>query len=532
MNILLAQTAPSVGALQANLAEILAVIQEHPEADVLVFPELALCGYPPEDLLLRPKFLARLQENLQTLCAASAAKPHQAWLIGGVDFCEEGLYNAAYWISAGQIQGIYHKQALPNYGVFDEKRYFLPGNQHQASQIIVFQGQKIALGICEDVWDGDWARRLASHQPQWILSLHASPFERGKLAHRLAVAKRLCQTTGANLVYVNQVGGQDELIFDGGSFVMTPQALVAMAPQFESCQMVLDCQNLSPLDFIPSEEIAQVYQALCLGIRDYVRKNGFNRVVLGLSGGIDSALVLCLAVDALGADAVEAVMMPFKYTSQMSLDDAQAQAQKLGVRYQVISIESSFAAMEAALSSRFAQYAADVTEENLQSRLRGVMLMAISNKTGAMVLPTGNKSEMAVGYATLYGDMVGGYAPLKDVPKTSVYALAHWRNAISQVIPQSVIDRPPSAELAPGQVDQDSLPEYDTLDALIYALVDERQSSEDLIAQGFAADVVLRVARLIKINEYKRRQSAPGPKISKRLFGRERRYPISSGFDF
>ncbi|NJD06974.1 MAG: NAD+ synthase [Methylococcaceae bacterium] len=502
-------------------------------ADAGVFPELTLTGYPPEDLILRPRFmdrvdvaLAELTEQIRGIVA----------VIGFPERTDEGLYNSAAVIADGAIQHVYRKQDLPNYGVFDEKRYFQAGTEPCVFELA---GLNIGLTICEDIWNPGPVDQAVNAGARLILNLNASPYQAGKEKLREQVVRERVDATWAPVIYANLVGGQDELVFDGASFAMDSGGkIVKKAPAFEECLLPVDIDVVGGVAGIPPTElapdpdpVASVYRALVLGIRDYVTKNGFKGAVLGLSGGIDSALTLALAVDALGADKVEAVLMPSRYTADMSIEDAIAEAEALGVAHHLIPIEPAFQAFTGLLAETFEGLQRDTTEENIQARCRGVLLMAISNKKGKIVLTTGNKSEMSVGYATLYGDMAGGFAPLKDVPKLLVYQLSEYRNTIAPVIPQRVITRPPSAELAPDQKDEDSLPPYAVLDPILERYVELDQSVEDIIAAGFNEVDVKRVARLVDRNEYKRRQAPPGVKISRRAFGRDRRYPITRGFE-
>jgi NAD+ synthase (glutamine-hydrolysing) len=524
----MAQINPCVGDITGNCNKIIALCSEVAQqavADWVIFPELTLTGYPPEDLLLRPALKLRIEAALARLCAELPAQ--LAVVVGYPKATEAGLYNAAGVIFGGQIQLEYFKQCLPNYQVFDEKRYFIPGDSMPVWQ---HKGTCVALSICEDIWHAGPAAYAQAAGAQVLINLNASPFHRGKHLTREQVVADRIRETGLAVVYVNQMGGQDELVFDGGSFAMNGQGqLLARAESFveETTLVTLD----KPTSIAPAPaELASVYTALVLGVRDYVGKNRFKGAVLGLSGGIDSALTLAIAVDALGAERVDAVMMPFRYTSDMSQTDAALQASLMGVRYQSISIEPIFSAFEAALKPAFHNAPVDKTEENLQARSRGVILMALSNKTGSLVLTTGNKSEMSVGYATLYGDMAGGLDVLKDVPKTLVFALARYRNSLNPVIPERVITRPPSAELAPGQKDEDSLPPYEVLDQILALYIEEDASAADIIKRGFAAETVKKVLRMVDLNEYKRRQAAIGIRISQRGFGRDRRYPITNGW--
>ncbi|WP_062268553.1 NAD+ synthase [Endozoicomonas arenosclerae] len=532
LNIVMAQLNLKVGDIDGNTTQVIesaeAARDQH-QADMVVFPELTLCGYPPEDLLLRPSMVLRIEQALSKLSAVKGID----LVMGLPAIGAHGLENQAVVIRDGQVIARYAKQYLPNYQVFDEKRYFVPGRQ---ACVFECKGVKLALTVCEDLWYPEPAQQARDAGADLILSLNASPFHKDKQNIRYETVRSRCQESGLPVLYVNLSGGQDELVFDGGSFAMNGNGQVAVQSDYFCEGLYLTRFDQQEKTFV-QEDIAElpglherVYKALVTGVRDYVNKNGFKGVVLGLSGGIDSALTLAIATDALGAERVQAVMMPFRYTSNMSLEDAQEEADILGVDYSVMPIEPMFDAFMGTLSAQFENTQKDTTEENLQSRCRGVMLMAISNKKGYMVLTTGNKSEMAVGYATLYGDMCGGYNALKDVPKTLVFALSEYRNTLGYVIPQRVIDRPPSAELAPDQVDEDSLPPYDELDRIIEMYVEEDKSAEAIIESGFDRDTVYRVLRLIDVNEFKRRQAVVGVRITPRGFGRDRRYPITNGW--
>ncbi|MDQ7016723.1 MAG: NAD+ synthase, partial [Gammaproteobacteria bacterium] len=532
MRIVIAQINPTVGDVVGNTELIVTTATEARQrcsADLVIFPELTLLGYPPEDLLLRPGLQARIEAAVQTL---KQSVKGVAILFGLPSFGQRGLYNSAMLLSEGEVLALYHKQQLPNYGVFDEKRYFIAGDQ---PCVVAFQGLKLGISLCEDIWTAKVAAQAKEAGAQLLLNLNASPFHWGKGEQRRAVLQARSAETGLPLVYVNQVGGQDELVFDGDSMLLDAKGKVVLqGHSFQEALLPFEINaegELTPLCVDPVEalsEEAATYQALVLGVRDYVTKNGFKGAVIGLSGGIDSALTLTIAVDALGADQVEAVMMPSRYTADMSRQDAEAEAKSLGVLYRSISIEPLFEGFLTALQDEFAGLKADTTEENIQARCRGVILMAISNKKGKILLTTGNKSEMAVGYATLYGDMAGGFAPLKDVPKTLVYRLARYRNREQEVIPERVIVRPPSAELAPDQKDEDSLPPYAILDAILERFVERDESLEQMVAAGFERHTVQRVMRMVVINEYKRRQAPPGVRVTQRAFGRDRRYPITS----
>jgi NAD+ synthase (glutamine-hydrolysing) len=534
-DIIMVQLNTLVGDFDGNVGKIISSVQRAEQAcqgPVLVFPELTLSGYPPEDLLLRPSMDRRVASALETLRAAVT----DSYVVIGYPRSVDGqLFNMAGVIHRGELIAEYAKQCLPNYQVFDEKRYFVAGSQ---PCVVDIHNVSVALSVCEDIWEAGPSQQARAAGAELILNLNSSPYHRGKPEERLRLVAQRARENQLPIIYVNQVGGQDELVFDGGSFAVSADGdLMAAAPHYKEGEYPLrvevgagSCTILPATVTPPLDELDSIYQALVLGARDYVDKNGFCGVVLGLSGGIDSALTLAVAVDALGPERVEAVMMPFRYTAQMSVEDAAEQAERTNVSHKVISIEPIYEAFIQSLAEEFAGTAADTTEENLQARCRGVLLMSISNKKGCLVLTTGNKSEMAVGYSTLYGDMAGGFDVLKDVPKTVVYALSRYRNSISPVIPQRVIDRPPSAELAPDQKDEDSLPPYDVLDRILELYIEDDQSAEDIIAQGLDRDQVERVVRLVDLNEYKRRQAPIGVRISRRGFGRDRRYPITSAW--
>jgi NAD+ synthase (glutamine-hydrolysing) len=535
LRIVMAQLDFLVGAIDANTDKVIAACRQARDelgADAIVFPELALTGYPPEDLLFRPHFI----DSVETAVDRLVDEVEGIVAIVGHPLAEAGaLYNVASVIGQGEVMASYRKQYLPNYGVFDEKRYFTAGD---SPCVIPVNGIPVGVTLCEDIWQPGPARQAAEAGARLLVNLNASPFHAGKGFEREVLLEQRASEAGLPVVYVNLVGGQDELVFDGGSVVLNARG--------EVTQRVAACvEGLYPVDFqagtdrvepvsgecVPHlDAVEAIYQVLVLGVRDYIEKNHFPGAVLGLSGGIDSALTLAIAVDAIGAERIEVVMMPSRYTAAMSLEDARAEAVALGVDYHEISIEPVFKAFLDALEETFAGLPPDTTEENIQARCRGNILMAISNKKGRMLLTTGNKSEMAVGYATLYGDMAGGFAPLKDVPKLMVYRLAEYRNSLGNVIPQRVIDRPPSAELAPDQRDADSLPAYDVLDPILERYIERDQSIEQIAAEGFDPEVVARVAGLVDRNEYKRRQAPPGVRITQRAFGRDRRYPITSGF--
>ncbi|MCS6787098.1 MAG: NAD+ synthase [Thiobacillaceae bacterium] len=530
MKLALAQLNPTVGDLAGNAARIIDAARQArlAGADLLLAPELALCGYPPEDLALREDFYA---ENARVLAGLARNLPAGLTVVFGLPLNEAGLhYNAAVVLRDGRTLATHRKQRLPNHSVFDELRTFVPGEQ---ATVFDCAGVRCGLLICEDLWHPEPVAQARAAGAELLLVINASPFHRGKQAERYAVARARIGETGLPLVYLNTVGGQDELVFDGGSFAMDGRgAVTAQLPMFTEGLHVLEYGagaargECHPLP----DELDSVYAALTLGVRDYVEKNRFPGVLLGLSGGIDSALTLVIAVDALGPQRVEAVMMPSQYTSDISREDAQALAQRLGVAYRVIPIKSVFDSMLTALADCFEGLPYDVTEENIQARIRGMLLMALSNKFGRLVLTTGNKSELATGYATLYGDMAGGFAVLKDVAKTLVYQLACRRNQRAPVIPERVIVRAPSAELRPNQTDQDTLPPYEDLDAIMQRYLELDQSPREIVAAGYPEEVVRRVVRMIDAAEYKRRQSAPGIRVTRRAFGRDRRYPITNRY--
>ncbi len=536
----MAQINPVVGDIEGNTQKIIQYTyeaQQRYQANIVVFPELTLCGYPPEDLLLRESMSIRIHQALEQLKKEAFSS---VVIIGYPKTIDSICYNMAGVLQEGRWIAEYAKQELPNYQVFDEQRYFTAGSTPCLFRV---KGVMIALSICEDIWHEQPIAQAQQQGAQLLMNLNASPFHREKHQKRLELVANHAIKNAMPILYVNQVGGQDELVFDGGSFCMGAQGdCQFQAPLYEEGLFTIPF-NTQLLDWDkesieesaisvshPSSELGVIYQALVLGLKDYVNKNGFKRVVLGLSGGIDSALTLAIAVDALGADRVQAIMMPFLYTSQLSQDDAADQAQRLQVSYDSIAIEPMYNAFMDALSGQFEGLAADLTEQNLQARCRGVVLMAISNKTGALVLTTGNKSELAVGYSTLYGDMAGGFDALKDVPKMLVFALAEYRNTLSEVIPRSVIERPPSAELAPDQKDEDNLPPYEILDDILALYIDQDKSAEAIIQSGFDKETVARVIRLVDLNEYKRRQAPVGVRISEKGFGRDRRYPITNGW--
>ncbi len=534
LNIAIGQINPLVGDIEGNAELILDNVrkaQSELAVDAVAFPELTLAGYPPEDLLLRADFLSRID---QALIHLAGQIQDIVVVVGFPERDGDYLYNSAAVLRDGKIDAVYRKQVLPNYGVFDEKRYFSPGD---SVCVIEIKGVAVGISLCEDVWRPGVVEASRQAGASLILNLNASPFHAHKIVEREKVIRERVKAAAIPIVYVNQVGGQDELVFDGASFVMNADGnVVYRAPEFEESLAVVkfECgEKVIPLvGHIAAayDEVSSDYKALVLGVRDYVLKNGFKGAVLGLSGGIDSAVTLALAVDALGSEQVEVAMMPSRYTASMSNEDAVTEARLLNVDYHMIPIEPAFIAFNEMLQESFKGLPADTTEENIQARCRGVILMALSNKKRRLLLTTGNKSEMSVGYSTLYGDMAGGFAPLKDVSKMLVYKLARYRNTMSQIIPERVITRPPSAELAPDQVDQDSLPPYAVLDGILALYVEQDQSMEEIIAEGYSETDVRRVLKLVDSNEYKRRQAPPGVRISPRAFGRDRRYPITSGF--
>jgi NAD+ synthase (glutamine-hydrolysing) len=529
--IAVAQMNCTVGDLSGNAARILEYAERSRAAgaDLLLTPELSLCGYPPEDLLLRASFLADCRRALERL-AQQARGPDL--VVGFPELAADGArYNAAALIRDGRIAAVARKHELPNYDVFDEKRYFAAGVE---PCMIELKGARFALAICEDVWFARVPQAAKAAGAQAILSINASPYHKRKQATRHGIFRDWIRRTALPLVAVNLVGGQDELVFDGASFVLDARGdVVRQAPFFEESLEMFAFDGAVPLAGAVSPEPpleAEIYRALCLGTRDYLDKNGFPGALIGLSGGVDSALTLAIACDALGAERVRAVMMPSRYTRQMSLDDAAEMARRVGVRYDIVPIQPVFEAFLAALAPQFEGRPADVAEENLQARVRGTLLMGLSNKFGSLVLTTGNKSEMAVGYATLYGDMAGGYAVIKDLTKTLVWRLARYRNTLSEVIPENIITRAPSAELRADQTDQDSLPPYDVLDGILEAYLEQNRSPREIVAQGFAPADVRRVVELIGRSEYKRRQAPPGVRITLRGFGKDWRYPITSKY--
>lgn len=544
LTITLAQLNQTVGDLAANAKAMLAARAESQGSDLIVFPEMQLIGYPPEDLIQKPALIERAQAELEKLAAATA-DGGPAMLVGSVFVRDGGLHNGVALLEGGRIAATRFKYELPNYGTFDEKRYFLPG---PLPEPVLFKGAMIGLPICEDIWQPDVCRHLAELGAEIFVCVNGSPYEIDKDKLRIeGVAKRRAIDTGIPLIYVNRVGGQDEVVFDGASFVVGREgALWAQLPDWEEALVHTRWSKVDGRWRCDPAEVAElsehpedIYCAMVMALRDYVEKNRFPGVVLGLSGGIDSALCAAIAVDAIGKDRVWCVMLPSRYTSQESLDDAAGCAHLLGCKLDTVPISPAVEGFEAMLADSFAGRAPDLTEENLQSRIRGTALMALSNKFGPMLITTGNKSEMSVGYATIYGDMNGGYNPLKDAYKTTVFAVSKWRNEHrpkiglgpdGPVMPDRIITKPPSAELRPDQKDSDSLPPYDVLDAILMGLVEHEQSVDQIVAKGFDRDTVVRIERLLHLAEYKRRQAPPGVKLGTRNFGRDRRYPITHGF--
>lgn len=534
MTFAIIQTNFWVGDIAGNVKKMYALTLDAKArgADIVIFPELALVGYPPEDLLLRPTLGERVREAMAKLAEIEGI----VVILGYPHIDHHGTFNSAAILQGGSQKGFYHKQRLPNYGIFDERRYFQKGR----NQVLFdYKGATIGLLICEDIWHDEPIQALKQEGADLVVVINASPFEIGKQTARKELLTKQSSAHNLPIIYVNTVGAQDDIVFDGGSLIMQSDGSVAhegvrflnqlMMAQFDTQTKTFDTQTKAPL--VLSEE-SEMYQALVVGLRDYVNRSGFKGVIVGLSGGIDSALTLCIAVDALGSDRVYAVMMPYEYTAQISLEDAEAQAARLNVSYTVCPIHDAVAGLRSALAPLLANSEPDVTEENLQARARGTILMALSNKFGHMVISTGNKSENAVGYSTLYGDMVGGFDVLKDVYKTDVYRLANYRNRLEDnpVIPERVITRAPSAELRPDQKDQDSLGDYDTLDSILKMYIDEDLGYKAIVAAGFEPQTVEKILGMVDRSEYKRRQGAIGTKITKKSFGRERRYPLVNGW--
>ncbi len=544
LTITLAQLNQSVGDLSGNAAAMLAARARAKGSDLIVFPELHLIGYPPEDLILKPALIQRAAAELARLAEATA-DGGPAMLVGSVFVQDGALHNGVALLDQGKIAAIRFKHELPNYGTFDEVRLFQPG---PLPEPIIFRGTMIGVPICEDIWQPDVCRHLADFGAELFICINGSPYEIDKDTLRIdGVAKRRAVDTGLPLAYLNRVGGQDELVFDGASFVVNGDGgLAVQMKDWEEQEVTTRWTRTAQGWRCDQGEVAElagrpedIYCAMVLALRDYVNRNGFPGVVLGLSGGIDSAICAAIAADALGPERVHCVMLPSRFTSQESLDDAAECAALIGCRLDTIPIQPAVSGFDEMLSGSFADAQVDITEENLQSRIRGVTLMALSNKFGPMLLTTGNKSEMSVGYATIYGDMAGGYNPLKDAYKTTVFAISKWRNRHrpkiglgpeGRVIPENIIAKPPSAELRPGQKDEDSLPPYDLLDALLLGLVEHEKSVDQLVAEGFERETVVRIERLLHLAEYKRRQAPPGVKLGSRNFGRDRRYPITHAF--
>ena len=525
IRIQIAQFNPIVGDIKLNAQKMLdlSIEANNAGAHLIIFPELALTGYPPEDLLFRDGFINQVKDEITNFC--NLAPSDISILFGAPNKTDDFLFNSAYLIQNNRIINIYNKQELPNYGVFDEKRYFSSGDD---SFVFECQNTKIGVLICEDQWVEGPISNLCQSNIDIVVSLNASPFQLNKQSERINICKNYALKFDITFIYVNMVGGQDEVVFDGNSFIVNNQGDVSLQlPAFKELSVAHIDTTFTPS--LASNE-SLIYSAIVLATKDYIQKNTFGGALIGLSGGIDSALTLAIAVDAIGAENVHAIMMPYQFTSDMSLTDSELQAETQGVEFSSIDIHSMVDSFNLSLSDQFRNTSRDTTEENIQSRVRGTLLMALSNKSHKLVLATGNKSEMAVGYATLYGDMCGGFAPLKDISKTMVYQLAKYRNTLSDVIPERVITRPPSAELAPDQVDQDSLPSYDILDDILMRFVEQKQSVNEIIENGHNSEDVIKITSLILRNEYKRRQSAPGPKISSNAFGKERRYPMTSKF--
>ncbi len=534
LQITLAQVNFLVGDVEGNAQLIIEnAIQARDKyaADLVVFSELAVTGYPLEDLLFRSSLMSRVEKAVHKI----QQNVKDIYLIFGVPTKEgDKLFNSALLMHNAKTLANYHKHKLPNYEVFDEKRYFTSSDSACVANV---KGVQIGITICEDIWFPEPIEKSKQAGAELVININASPYEYGKTKKRIEVLKQRIQEQDVPIVYMNQVGGQDELVFDGESLCLNKNGeLQLQAASFETGLFPIEYSK-SKQDILESkilckslDKYASIYQALVLGVRDYVQKNSFQGVLLGLSGGIDSALTLTIAVDAFGAENVHAVMMPFRYTSDISIEDASKLAKAMDVKLDEIPIEESFNAITNSLKSVFVDLPVDVTEENIQSRIRGVLLMAISNKMGHMLLTTGNKSEMSVGYATLYGDMAGGFAPLKDVSKTLVYELARYRNTVSNVIPERIITRAPSAELAPHQIDEDNLPPYEVLDPILEKFVELDLTLDEIVKEGFDKEVVRRVITMVLRNEYKRRQAPPGVKITSRAYGKDRRYPITSGF--
>lgn len=540
LRVAVAQINPTVGDLQGNLKKILEFVRRagSAKADLIIFPELSITGYPPEDLLLKPQFIS---DNLQCVSEIQKRVRDFAVIVGFVGREEGKLYSSAAFITGNKIKTLCNKTILPNYGVFDEKRYFSEG---KSCPVFEFRGSRIGLNICEDIWHpgGPYVKQVKQGKAQLIININASPYHAGKVLDRQKILKDRLKEGKAHIIYVNMVGGQDELVFDGASLIMNSSGkIIAMGKQFEEDIVIVDLPvgkkkskfiDLKPpiksFTVKPLSGSEEIYKALVLAVSDYVRKNGFKKILIGLSGGIDSGLTACIAADALGKENVNCIFMPSQFTSQRSRDDATALVRALGVNLRELPIDGVLVSYQSVLQSEFRGMAQDITEENLQARIRGNILMALSNKFGWLVLTTGNKSEMSVGYATLYGDMAGGFAVIKDIPKTLVYKLADWRNKNGEVIPKSMIEREPTAELKPDQKDQDVLPPYDKLDAIIELYVEENRSFKEILARGFKPETAAKVIRMVDQSEYKRRQAPPGPKVTHRAFGKDWRLPITN----
>ena len=537
ISIVLAQLDLAVGDISGNTKLIIDSCKKaknQHNADLIIFPELSISGYPPEDLLLHSGFKRRINDALNSIKEEVAGI---SALIGFPDYSDDSIYNACAVFRDKEEIVKYRKEALPNYSVFDEKRYFTSDEQPSVFEL---KGKKIGINICEDIWHKSAAMKAKESGAEIIIVINGSPYEKDGQSKRENIVKQRALQTDVPIVYLNMIGGQDELVFDGASFVMSKNGEIKYrATSFEESMDLFEFELINdecaPIKSNISSKLSveeSVYKALVRGTKDYIEKHNFSGVVMGLSGGIDSALTLSIACDAIGSDKVRAVMMPYLFTSAMSLEDAQCQADTLNIKYDILPISSLYDSTVDLLQPIFLNSEKDSTEENIQSRARGLLLMAISNKTGSMLLTTGNKSEMAVGYATLYGDMAGGFAPIKDCTKTMVKKLAKYRNTISEVIPNRVIEREPSAELRENQHDSDSLPAYDLLDPILEAFIEEDLSVEEIVERGFERETVTSILEMVKRNEYKRRQAPPGVRISNRAFGRDWRYPITSGYTF
>lgn len=527
LNIAIAQLNFTVGDIAGNVKKIVVahVRAAKEKTDLVVFPEMCITGYPPEDLVLRASFQDEAMRAVEKLAGITQTGP--AILCGSVWRDDDNLYNTAFLLDGGKITHRQYKHSLPNYGVFDEKRVFIAGT---VPSPVTLRGVKLGILICEDMWNCEAAHALKAQGAELLVSINASPYETAKHAMRVDAAKACVKDTGLALIYVNQIGGQDELVFDGGSFVMDKGSHITTLLKAFQEDFAIVGEKTGKVEACGSVE-EDIYSAMVLGLRDYIEKNRFPGVLLGLSGGIDSALTAAVATDALGKDRVRAVMLPSPYTSKESLEDAAECAKLLDIRLDTVPISPAMPVISDMLAGVFAGKQPDITEENIQSRLRGLVLMAISNKFGALVLTTGNKSEMGAGYATLYGDMCGAFNVLKDVYKTEVYKISRWRNKRGRVMPERVITKAPSAELKPNQTDQDSLPPYDVLDTILQMLIEQRLSVAEIAAQGYDYKTTERVAKLLYRSEYKRRQAAPGVKITRMAFGRDRRYPLTSGWN-